>query len=36
MKVKPDPSFLLDDSSILRKIVKLKYIVELTIVVPRK
>ena len=36
MKVKPDPSFLLDNNSILRKVVKLKYTVELMIVVPRK
>ena len=36
MKTKPDPSFLLDKNSILRKIVKLKYTVEPTIVVPWK
>ena len=35
MKKKPDPNFLLDDNSILRKVVKLKYTVELTIVVLR-
>ena len=33
---KPDPSFLLDDNSILRKVVKLKYTVEPSMVVPRK
>ena len=32
MKVKPDPNFLLDDNSILRKVVKLRYSVEPTIV----
>ena len=36
MKKKPDPNFLLDDNSILRKVVKLKYTIEPTIVVPRK
>ena len=36
MKVKPDTSFLLEDNSVLRKLVKLKCTVELTIVVPRK
>ena len=35
MKEKLDPSFLLDSNSILRKVVKLKYTVELTILVPR-
>ena len=32
---KLDPNFLLDDNSILRKVVKLKYTIEPTIVVPR-
>ena len=36
IKVKPDPSFLLDNNSILRRVVKLKYTVELTVVIPRK
>ena len=36
LKVKPDPNFLLGNKSILRKVVRLKYSVELTIVVPRK
>ena len=36
MKKKPDPNFLLDDNSILWKVVQLKYTVELTIVVLRK
>ena len=36
MKKKPDPCFLLDDNSILRKVVKLKCTIEPTIVVPRK
>ena len=36
MKVKLDPSFLLDHNSILRKVIKLKYIVKPTIEVPRK
>ena len=34
LKVKSDPNFLLDDNSILRKVVKLKYSVEPTMVVP--
>ena len=36
MKTKPGPNFLLDKNSILRKVVKLKYTVEPTIVVARK
>ena len=36
MKTKPDPNFLLDEISILGKVIKLKYTVEPTIVVPRK
>ena len=36
MKKKPDPHFLLDGNSILRKVLKLKYTIEPTIVVPRK
>ena len=36
MKTKLDPSFLLGKNSTLRKIVKLKYTVEPTVVVPRK
>ena len=36
IKMKPDPNFILDENSILRKAVKLKYSVEPTIVVPRK
>ena len=36
MKTKPDPNFLLDEHSILRKAVKLKYTVEPTIVAPTK
>ena len=36
MKTKPDPTFLLDENSILWKVVKFKYTVEPTIVVPRK
>ena len=36
MKTKPDPNFLMDKNSILRKVVKLKYTVEPTIVLPRK
>ena len=36
MKTKLDPNFLLDENSILRKVVKLKYTVEPTIVVSRK
>ena len=36
LKMKSDPNFLIDDNSILRKVVKVKYSVELTIVVPRK
>ena len=35
-KVKPDPSFILDENSILIKAVKLKYSVEPAIVLPRK
>ena len=35
MKTKPDPNFLLDEHSILRKAVKLKYTIEPTIVAPR-
>ena len=36
IKTIPDPSFILDDNSFLRKAVKLKYTVEPAIVVPRK
>ena len=36
MKTMPDPNFLLDENSILRKVVKLKSTIEPTIVVPRK
>ena len=36
LKAKLDSNFLLDDKSILRKVVKLKYSEEPTIVVPRK
>ena len=36
IKTKPDPNFILDKNSILRKAVKLRYSVESTIVVPRK
>ena len=36
LKNKPDPNFLLDHNSILRKVIKLKYTIELAIVVPRK
>ena len=36
MKTKPDPNLLLDENSILRRVVKLKYTVEPTIVVDRK
>ena len=36
MKKKLDTNILLDDNSILRKVVKLKYTIEPTIVVPRK
>ena len=36
IKTNPDPWFILDENSILRKVVKLKYSVELTIVAPRK
>ena len=36
MKTKPDPDFILDDHSILKKAVKLKYTVELTTVVHKK
>ena len=35
IKIKPDPNFILDKNSFLRKAVKLKYSVEPTIVVPR-
>ena len=35
MKTKPDPNIILDDHSFLKKVVKLKYTVELTIVVPK-
>ena len=35
-ETKPDPSFNLDENSIFRKAVKLKYTVEPTIVEPRK
>ena len=35
MKKKVDPYFLLDDNCILRKVVKLKYTVEQTVVVLR-
>ena len=36
IKTKPDTNFILDDHSILKKVVELKYTVELTIVVPKK
>ena len=36
IEIKPDPSFILDKNGILRKVVKLKYTIEPTIVVPRK
>ena len=36
IRIKPDPSFILDENSILRKAVKLRYTVEPTIVLPRK
>ena len=36
MKTKPDFNFLLDKNSILSKVVKLKYTIEPTMVVPRK
>ena len=36
MKTQPDPNFLLEKNNILRKIIKLKYTVEPTVVVPRK
>ena len=36
IKKKPDPNFLLEDNSILWKVVKRKYTIEPTIVVPRK
>ena len=36
IKTKPDPSFILDENSILRKTVKLKYAVKPTTVIPRK
>ena len=36
IKTKPDPSFILDENKILRKVVKLKYSVKLTSVAPRK
>ena len=36
LKKKLDPNFLLDNNGMLRKVVNLKYTVELTIVVPRK
>ena len=36
MKTQPDPNFLLDENNILRKVVKLKYTIEPTKVVPRK
>ena len=36
MNTKPDLNFLLDENSIFRKVVKLKYTVEPTIIVPRK
>ena len=36
MKKKPDPNFLLDHNSILRKVIELKYTIEPAIVVPRK
>ena len=35
MRTKQDQSFILDDNSILRKVVRLRYTVEPTIVVPR-
>ena len=36
MKKKPDPNFLLDHNSILRKAIQLRYTIEPAIVVPRK
>ena len=36
MKKKTDPNFILDDNSILRKVVKLKYTIEPVIVIPCK
>ena len=36
MKTKPDANFILDEHSILRKTIKLKYTVEHTIVIPKK
>ena len=36
IKTMPDPSSILDENSIFRKAVKLKYTVEPTIVVPKK
>ena len=36
MKKKPDPSFLLDHNSILRKVIKLKYATEPAVIIPRK
>ena len=36
IKTKPDPNFILDEHSILIKVVKLKYTVEPTIVIPKK
>ena len=36
MKKKLNPNFLLGNSSILRKVVKLKYTIGPTIVIPRK
>ena len=35
-KKKPDPNFVLDNNSILRKVVKIKYTIEPTIVIPCK
>ena len=36
MRTKQDQNFILDKNNILRKVVKLRYIIEPTIVVPRK
>ena len=36
MKKKPDPNFILDNNSILRKVIKLKHTIESMIVIPCK
>ena len=36
MKKKSDLNFILDHNSILRNVIKIKYVTELAIVVPRK